>query len=130
MRVNRSTNYALLAVGYFARHPDEKIVLSKTIAKEYDIPLEYLHKIMQQLVRINILRSKRGPNGGYSLARPLSKITMLDLIEAAEGPMDVSLGLTETAPRNKFARKTEQAYDKVISQTKAAFGSVNISGLN
>jgi len=129
MRVNRSTNYALLVVGYFARHPDEKVVLSKTIAGEYGIPPEYLHKIMQQLVRINVLRSKRGPNGGYSLARALSKITMLEVIEAAEGPMDVSLGLMDTAPRNKFAKKTEQSYEKIIAQARAGFNRVKISSL-
>ena len=69
MRVSRSTGYALLAVGYLAQHQDEGIILSQDIAKKYNIPLEYLLKILQQLVRANILRSKRGPRGGFNLAR-------------------------------------------------------------
>ena len=48
MKISRSTGYALLAVGYIAKHQDQKIILSQTIAKEYDIPLEYLLKILQQ----------------------------------------------------------------------------------
>jgi len=43
--------------------------LAARVSKEYGIPLEYLMKIMQQLVRANILRSKRGPRGGFSLTR-------------------------------------------------------------
>ena len=40
MKISRSTGYALLAVGYIAKHQDQKIILSQTISKEYDIPLE------------------------------------------------------------------------------------------
>ena len=65
MKISRSTSYALLAVGYIAQHQDKKIILSQSIAKEYDIPLEYLLKILQQMVKANVLRSKRGPRGGF-----------------------------------------------------------------
>ncbi|MHC4706285.1 MAG: RrF2 family transcriptional regulator [Planctomycetota bacterium] len=129
MRLSSSTKYALLAVGYVARSKGKKLVLSHNVAKEYDIPLEYLLKIMQGLVKVRILRSKRGPRGGFSLARPLSKITMLDVIEAVEGSMDVSLGLQENAPRDRFAVKAERAYDKVIAGTRTAFKNVKLSSL-
>jgi len=66
VKISRSTGYALLAVGYIAQHEDQKIILSNDIANKYDIPLEYLLKILQQLVRANVLRSKRGPRGGFS----------------------------------------------------------------
>ena len=65
MKISRSTAYALLAVGYIAQHHDQKIILSQTISKEYNIPLEYLLKILQQLVKANVLHSKRGPRGGF-----------------------------------------------------------------
>ncbi len=129
MRMNRSTGYALLAVGYIAQHKDKPIILSQTISKEYKIPVEYLLKIMQQLVRANILRSKRGPRGGFSLARVTTKITMLDIIEAVEGPIDRPLGLTEQAPREKFANKTEKAYGQVINQARNGFKKIKISDL-
>ncbi len=70
MRVSRSTGYALLAVGYIAKHQGKGVVLSQNVSKEYDIPLEYLLKILQQLVRANVLRSKRGPRGGFSWPSP------------------------------------------------------------
>jgi Rrf2 family protein len=129
MRMSRSIAYGLLAAGYIGQHQEENIILSQTIAKEYNIPLEYLLKIMQQLVRANLLRSKRGPRGGFSLARPVAKITMLDIIEAVDGPMDVSLGLDEYAPKDKFSSKTERAYGQVIAQTRNAFKKVKLSDL-
>ena len=129
MRANLSTKYVLLAVGYVAQHKGKNLVLSQDVAKAYDIPLEYLFKVMQSLVRARILRSKRGPGGGFRLARPLSKITMLDVIEANEGTMDVSVDLKENAPKDKFAANAERAYDKVIAGARAAFKKVKLSDL-
>ncbi len=129
MRTSLSTKYALLAVGYVAQHKGKNLVLSQDVAKAYDIPLEYLLKIMNYLAKAQILRSKRGPGGGFRLARPLSKITMLDVIEAVEGPMDVPLALKENAPRDKFAAGADRAYDKVIAGTRAAFKKVKLSDL-
>lgn len=129
MRISRSTGYALLAVGYIVKHKDKKIILSQSIAKEYDIPLEYLLKILQQLVRANVLRSKRGPRGGFSLAKQPKKISMLEIIEAVEGPMISQLNLAEHAPKEKFSALTEQAYAKALGQARITFDKIKISDL-
>lgn len=129
MRISRSTGYGLLAVGYIAQHQDKKLIVSQTISKEYKIPLEYLLKIMQELVRADILRSKRGPGGGFSLAKSAAKITMLDVIEAVEGTMERSLGLAEHTRKDRFGAKAERAYEKVIAQARAAFKKVKVSEL-
>jgi len=129
MRTSRSTGYALLAVGYIAQHKDKKIILSQSIAKKYDIPLEYLLKILQQLVRANVLRSKRGPRGGFSLAKPPRKITMLQIIEAADGPMVSQLDMAEHAGGERFSVKAEQAYGKAIAQAKAVFEKTKLADL-
>lgn len=130
MRISRSTGYALLAVGYIAKNQKEQgIVLSQRIAKEYKIPLEYLLKILQQLVRANVLRSKRGPRGGFNLAKPPKKITMLQIVEAVDGPMVSQLNLKEQAPREKFSARSEQAYEKAIAQAKAVFDKAKLADL-
>jgi len=129
MRISRSTGYALLAVGYIAKHHEQKIILSQSISKEYDIPLEYLLKILQQLVKATILRSKRGPRGGFSLARPAKKITLLQVIEAVDGPMISQLDLVEQTGREKFSVKTEQIYEKAIAQARGVFEKAKLSDL-
>jgi len=129
MKLNRSTGYGLLAVAYIAQNKDKGIILSQEVSKKYNIPLEYLLKIMEHLVRARILQSKRGPRGGFSMARPASKITMLDVVEAIEGPYDVSLGFEECANRGKFGTKVERVYAKAVAQSKATLKKVKLSDL-
>lgn len=129
MRISRSTGYAILAVGYIAQHQKDGIVLSQSVSKKYNIPLEYLLKILQQLVRANVLRSKRGPRGGFNLAQPAKKITMLQIIEAVEGPMISQLNLMEQARGEKFAARAEKNYQKAIAQAKSVFQKAKLTDL-
>jgi len=129
MRISRSTGYGLLALGYIAENQDQKIILSQTISKEYDIPLEYLLKILQQMVRAGILRSKRGPRGGFSLAQSPKKISMLQIIEAVDGPMSSQHTLFEAPARGKFTNKIEAVYGKAVNQAKAVFDKAKMADL-
>jgi len=129
MRVSRSTGYAVLAVCYIAKNQGSGVVLSQSISKEYDIPLEYLLKILQQLVRANVLRSKRGPRGGFSLAKTTTKITMLEIIEAVDGPMNGDLNLAEQARGAKFSKKADAVYEKAVASAKNVFQKTRLSTL-
>jgi Rrf2 family iron-sulfur cluster assembly transcriptional regulator len=129
MRISRSTGYALLAAGYIAQHQKQGIILSQAIAKKYNIPLEYLLKIMQQLVKANLLRSKRGPRGGFSLGKPVNKITLLQVIEAVDGPMVSQLHLDEHAKGERFAKRVENVYTKAIGQARIVFDKAKLSDL-
>lgn len=129
MKTSRATAYGLLAAGYVAQHKDQGIVLSQAVAKKYNIPLEYLLKIMQQLVRANVLRSKRGPRGGFSLAKSPKKITMLQIVEAVDGPMTAQLNLLEQAPKEKFSVLAEKAYAKALAQARGVFEKTKLSDL-
>ncbi len=129
MKISRSTGYALLAVGYIAKDKSDALVMSQNIAREYDIPLEYLLKILQQLVRANVLRSKRGPSGGFSLAKPATKISMLQIIEAVDGPMASHLSLAEQGQGAKLGAKVEKAFDKAITQARTVFDKTKLSAL-
>jgi Rrf2 family protein len=118
-----------LAVGYIAKHQGDGVVLSQDISKQYDIPLEYLLKILQQLVRANVLRSKRGPRGGFSLAKPTNKITMLEIIEAVDGPLTGELNLTDQAGHEPYGVRAEQTYNRAIAQAKSVFEKAKLSNL-
>ncbi|UCE99422.1 MAG: Rrf2 family transcriptional regulator [Planctomycetota bacterium] len=129
MRISRSTGYALLAVGHIAKNRDQGIILSQNIAKEYDIPLEYLLKILQQLVKANILRSKKGPHGGFSLAKQPKKITLLEIVEAVEGPMISSLYLAEQSHGKKIGIRVDKISAKAIAQAKTVFEKAKLADL-
>ena len=129
MRVNRSTGYALLAVGYIAKNADKKIIVSQDISKHYDIAPEYLLKMLHELVRANVLRGKRGPRGGFSLAKPAAKITMLEIIEAIEGPMTGQLHLAEQAGTEKFSARAEQVYERAVARAREVLARTKLSSL-
>lgn len=129
MRISRSTGYALLAVGYIAKNQSGGLVMSQDIAREYDIPLEYLLKILQQLVRAHVLKSKRGPSGGFSLAKPPSRISMLNIIEAVEGPMTSHLSIAEQSKGAQLSTRVEKVFDKAIGQARTVFDKTKLSTL-
>lgn len=129
MKISRSTGYALVAVGYIAQHYKEGPVLAQRVAKEYSIPLEYLLKILQQLVKANVLRSKRGPRGGFSLARPAEKISLLNIIEAVEGPMLSHLHLAEQTKGAPFSVRMERICENATKQGRAIFDGANLAKL-
>lgn len=129
MKVSRSTSYAILALGYFAKHPGEGLILSNDISDKYHIPLEYLLKILQQLVRVGVLHSKRAPRGGFSLAKSLKKVSLLDVIEAVEGPMVSNLEVASLAPREKFGAKAEAVYNKALAQAKKVFAGAKMGNI-
>ena len=129
MRVSRSTGYAVLAVGYIARHAGKGVVLSQAVSKEYDIPLEYLLKILQQLTKAGVLRSKRGPRGGFTLSKPAEEINMLEIIESVDGPLVVHLHLAELTKDSPFSLKMEDTCRKAAEQTRATYTKAKLSDM-
>ena len=99
MKLSRTVAYAVRATIQLAQHPSDTPVPCSKLASEGNMPERFLLQIMRSLVRHGILRSKRGIAGGYALTRPPEEISLLDVIEAIEGPMDAGDprgdGLTE-----------------------------------
>jgi len=127
MKISRSTGYALVAVGYVAQHYRDGAVLASRVPKQYGIPLEYLLKILQQLVRANVLRSKRGPRGGFFLARPAEGITMLEIIEAVDGPLFSHLQLAEQTSNEPFSLKMEKVCRTATEKVRDIFSQSKLS---
>src|SRR5579885_3915524 len=88
MKLTRASSYALHAVAYMAtQKQQDKPVASHHIAQARGIPERFLLKVLKPLVSARVLLSIKGPNGGYRLAKPASDITMLEILEAVDGPI-------------------------------------------
>lgn len=85
MRLRRETEYALRALIYLAQRPAGTVCPASEIAEAQDIPVGFLSKILQKLLGHGLLRSHRGPQRGYALARPARKITLREILETIEG---------------------------------------------
>ena len=104
MKISKTTTYAILAVAYVAKHSKNGLVSISTIANEYGISMVYLTKVTKFLVQADILRSKRGPRGGHSLSRPASEISLLEIIEAIDGPLDMTRDISELTSFAPFVK--------------------------
>jgi len=80
--------YAMFDLAYNGR---EAPVQVRVIGDRQQIPTRYLEQIFQRLRRARLVEGKRGPGGGYRLARAPGEITLLDVVEAIEGPLSRSL---------------------------------------
>ena len=87
LRLSREADYSLLAMMYIAARPAGQLAYRREIAAHYNIPKEFLAKVLQKLTRHGLIKSFRGMQGGYLLARDAGRITLADVVEAVDGPV-------------------------------------------
>jgi Rrf2 family protein len=90
LRITTGADYAIRAMIHLACLPEGTLMLREEIAEAERIPSSFMAKILRYLVRGQLLRSVRGVNGGFALARPPSEITLLEIVQAVEGPMQLT----------------------------------------
>jgi len=84
MQISYKAIYAIKAAIYVASHKGNKLCTITEIAENERVPREFLAKILKELTQRGILRSYRGVQGGYKLAKPESEVSFLDIIEAVQ----------------------------------------------
>ncbi len=88
MIYSRSAEYAIRAFVNLSQVPEGKYAMVKHIAQQEKIPTHFLAKILQQLARKGLLRSSKGPTGGFSLRRKPEEISLMNIVEALDGLSD------------------------------------------
>jgi Rrf2 family protein len=87
MRISAKADYAVRAVVELAAAEGDKPVKAERVATAQDIPLNFLENILGELRHAGIVRSHRGAEGGFRLAKPANEVTVADVIRAVEGPL-------------------------------------------
>ena len=87
MQITRQADYAVRAMVYLAQIGPEQRASTSQIAQEKSIPPSFLAKIVSQLSVAGLLQTSRGARGGVSLARSAADISLLDVVEAIDGPI-------------------------------------------
>jgi Rrf2 family protein len=90
LRLSKKADYALMAMKHLAADAPNSTASTREIAERYDIPVELLAKVLQQLTRRGFLASHMGTHGGYQLARSTTAISVADVIEAIDGPLAIT----------------------------------------
>ncbi len=81
--------YAVRALTYLAQQPDDRLTMLSEVIEAEDLPPAFAGKILQDLVRAGLLRSARGPTGGYALTAPPEAISLLQIVESIDGTADL-----------------------------------------
>ncbi len=87
MRISAKVDYAVRAAVELAAAPGDKPVKAERIATAQGIPLNFLENILGELRHAGIVRSHRGADGGFRLAKPADEINVADIMRAVEGPL-------------------------------------------
>ena len=85
MQLKNQVEWALHCCSILASAPEGGRLSTKDLAELHGVPKEYLSKALQALSAAGIVEGTLGPTGGYRLARPVAKISFLDIVEAVEG---------------------------------------------
>jgi Rrf2 family protein len=119
----------LHAVVYMADQETNEPVASHVIAKARKIPDRFLLKVLKPLVSARVLLSVKGPNGGYRLAKPAGDITLLEVLEAVDGPIRGLSPLSGEKKNGTLNTKLESICKESAEQIRKHLGSVRISQL-
>ena len=103
-KLSRGAEYAIRGVLYLSTQPRGKVSYIEEISKSQEAPKAYLAKIFQVLAKKGYLKSYRGPEGGFALIKDPKTISVLDIIEAMEGPVHLNECLIHAGycQRDKF----------------------------
>jgi FeS assembly SUF system regulator len=86
LRISKLTDYGIVLLAHFAEHPGETCN-ARELAEATGLPFPAVGKVLKLLANEDLLVSHRGAKGGYTLARPAGEISVVEIIEALEGPI-------------------------------------------
>ncbi len=127
MKLSRTVSYAVRAMVQLAQSDPDTPVPCSRLASRGDMPERFLLQILRVLVTQGILRSTRGVDGGYSLTRPPDQISLLDVIEAIEGPLAAET--PDKAPQAPPEDKLRLALWQITRNVRQNLESIKLSQL-
>jgi Rrf2 family protein len=125
MKLSRTVAYAVRATLQLAQQDTSSPVPCSKLAAEGGMPERFLLQILRVLVNHGILRSTRGVEGGYSLVKPAEEISLLEIIEAIDGPLDdagaqrTSVGVAPGSIQDNLQLALRQVTNTARQQLKA-----------
>jgi len=91
MRITRQADYAIRIVAYLSGHSGDSVVTVEKISDEMTIPRSFAAKIVQKLTRAGLTNSMRGVKGGFFLKKKPAEMSLLEVVEAVDGPIDMNI---------------------------------------
>ncbi len=109
MQLSRPVDYALRAMAYLATLPESSGATRATLARATGVPQPFLAKVMRRLVVARLVVAHRGVGGGFRLAEPAGRISLLRIVQAIDGPESLQSCFLSARPCN--ARRPCRVHD-------------------
>jgi Rrf2 family protein len=130
MKLTRASAYTLKALAYVARQKTSAPIPSHVMAAEArGIPELFLLKCLLRATSAGLLRSVKGPNGGYVLARPAREISVLEVVEAVDGPIRGEAPPVGHGNAAALDRRLQEQCDAVAVLTRERLAKVSLADL-
>ncbi|MBC8872345.1 MAG: Rrf2 family transcriptional regulator [Planctomycetes bacterium] len=129
MKLSRTVSYAVQATLQLAKSDSSTPVPCSKLASEGEMPERFLLQILRMLVTHGILRSTRGVDGGYSLIRPAEQVSLLEVIEAIDGPMENEQQAPDTEESDEVQDNLQSAIKEVTKTARRQLEAIKLSQL-
>jgi Rrf2 family protein len=129
MRFSLQVQYAICGSFDLAYNGGGAPVQIRVISERQAIPARYLEQIFQRLRRAGLVQSKRGPGGGYTLARAPEEISLREIIEALEGPLAEGLEMSAPEDPSQGAFRPSFVWDAVSERLADTLSEISLDAL-
>ncbi len=129
-QITRRADYAVRIMLTLGAAPDGALVPASALAAATMVPQSFLYRITAQLVQAGLVRSSPGPAGGLALARPATEISVLHILEAADGPLclNVCLVRPHECPRDRQC-PAHGLWGRLQTEVAHQLGQATLAGL-
>jgi Rrf2 family protein len=127
MQLNRSATYAVHALAFLACRKGNPTLTSHEMAEAAGLPEGFLPKVLKPLVWAGVLRSLKGPGGGFRLAWPPEEVSLLEVVEAVDGP--IRKAVTFGDGRGGLDGRLQAVSDRMADVVRRALRKVSIADL-
>jgi Rrf2 family protein len=130
MKLTRMSAYAIRAAVYLAQlPPGHPFVTGGELARRQGVQGPFLRSLLQRLVPAGLLLSRKGREGGFRLARPAADITLLEIVEAVDGPLRGVVPPLADGRSRQVQRRLEAVCQEVASSVCGQLRQVHLSDL-
>jgi Rrf2 family protein len=129
MKLSRASTYALHALAVLASREGSDYVSSHDIAFNYGISEHLLEMALKSLVNQGMLESRKGPQSGYRLARPASQMTVLEVVEAVDGPICWTVPTEESDDKPEVSQRLQALCGQVAEDVRNRLQTVTVADL-
>jgi Rrf2 family protein len=126
MKLSRTVSYAVNATLQLARLGSDHPITCRQLAAAGQMPEKFLLHVLRDLVSHGIMQSTRGVDGGYHMGRSLDQISLLEVIEAIDGPLGTTVG-GEPAPGGED--RLRQALEQITATARAQLAAIKLIDL-